>query len=80
MLDVWNLHVQLTLLTVLNTLEGLLVIAIEGKCKYVNSKFSCTYTWYSAKNKEVPDRNFGVPLVRWYANYRTLSFREVARA
>ena len=27
MLDVWNLHVQLTLLTVLNTLEGLLVIA-----------------------------------------------------
>jgi hypothetical protein len=29
-------------------------------------------TWYSAKNKEVPDCNFGVPLVRWYANYRTL--------
>ena len=27
MSDVWNLHVQLKLLTVLNTLEGLLVIA-----------------------------------------------------
>jgi hypothetical protein len=25
-----------------------------------------------AKNKEVPHRNFGVPPVRWYANYRTL--------
>ena len=25
-----------------------------------------------AENKEVPDRNIGVPLVRKYANYRTL--------
>jgi hypothetical protein len=24
------------------------------------------------KNKEVPDHKFGVPPVRWYANYRTL--------
>jgi hypothetical protein len=26
-----------------------------------------------AKNKEVPDHKFGVPPVRWYANYRTLT-------
>ena len=29
-------------------------------------------TWYVAENKEVPDRNIGVPPVRKYANYRTL--------
>ena len=29
--------------------------------------------WYVAENKEVPDRNIGIiPLVRKYANYRTL--------
>ena len=30
-------------------------------------------TWYLPKNKEVPDHKFGVPPVRWYANYRTLA-------
>jgi hypothetical protein len=29
-------------------------------------------TWYVAENKEVPDRNIGVPPVRKYANYPTL--------
>ena len=27
---------------------------------------------YVAENKEIPDRNIGVPQVRKYANYRTL--------
>jgi hypothetical protein len=30
--------------------------------------------WYLPKNKEVPDHKFGVPPVRWYANYRTLYY------
>jgi hypothetical protein len=31
-----------------------------------------TRTWYLAENKEITDRNIGVPLVRKYMNYRTL--------
>ena len=31
---------------------------------------------YVAENKEVPDSNIGVPLVRKYANYRTLEQRD----
>jgi hypothetical protein len=33
-----------------------------------------TYVVHAAENKEVPDRNIGVPPVRKYANYRTLKF------
>ena len=29
--------------------------------------------WYLTENKEVPDRNIGVPPVRKYANYRTMN-------
>jgi hypothetical protein len=56
-MHVWNLHdVQLKLLMLLNTLEGLLVIAEENvSTRIANSRVP---TWYSAKNKEVPDRNF----------------------
>jgi hypothetical protein len=50
-----------------------------GKVMYYQQKISTqiarvprTYTWYVAENKEVPDSNIGVPLVRKYANYRTL--------
>jgi hypothetical protein len=57
MLDVWNLHVQLKLL-VLNSLEGLLDIA--RRKMYTRIANSCVPTWYSAKNKEAPDRHFGV--------------------
>ena len=32
-------------------------------------------TWYLTENKEVPDRNIGVPPVHKYAIYRTLNFR-----
>jgi hypothetical protein len=49
---------------------------VPAKCKYVDSESTAylyEYTWYSIENKEIPDRNIGVPPVRKYANYRTLS-------
>jgi hypothetical protein len=46
MLDLWNSHVQLKLLTVLNILEGLIVIATREMyvCDNANSKFWCIPT------------------------------------
>ena len=39
---------------------------VPAKCKYADSESTAylyEYTWYSVENKEVPDRNIGVPPV-----------------
>ena len=47
---------------------------VPAKCKYADSKSSAYLRGTCmVKNKEVPDRNIGVPPVRKYANYHTLS-------
>ena len=44
---------------------------LPAKNKYADSKSSA---YLRAENKEVPDSDIGVPPVRKYANYRTLTF------
>jgi hypothetical protein len=52
---------------------------IPAKSKYADSKSSAylQYVVYMAENREVPNRNIGVPPVRKYANYRTLPIPDV---
>jgi hypothetical protein len=53
---------------------SLVVIWYQQNASYADSKSTADVPmWYLVKNKEVPDRNIGVPMVRNYANYRTLS-------
>jgi hypothetical protein len=63
------------LITILNTsgLESYINYWYQKKVSTQIARVARTYsTWYLAANKEVADRNIGIPPVRKYANYRTL--------
>jgi hypothetical protein len=54
---------------------GLGHVVYQQKVSTQIARVPYTYTWYLTENKEVPDRNIGVPPVHKYAIYRTLKFR-----